>query len=293
MPQTVEIAPPKKFNFEFLFLSLLLLALYVQVIIELVSDWWNDSNYSHGFLVPLVTLFLIWRKRDAIKKADKEKSYLKTQNSCWGFIIFLAGLFLYIVGTAGAEYFSARLSLVFVIFGLTLYFSGKNVLKEVWFAIAFLIFMIPIPYVIYYALAFPMQLLSTKVSVFLLHIIGLPAVRQGNIIYLSNNYALEVAEACSGLRSLVSLLALGALLAYLTQKNKIKQITVFLSTIPIAIAANFFRIFVTAVGAYAISTKLAEDFLHELSGLFVFIISTFLLLLVSFFVSLLGRRKAV
>lgn len=286
MLQTIEIAPPKKFNFEFLFLSLLLLALYIQVIIELVSDWWNDSNYSHGFLVPLVALFLIWRKRDAVKKADKEKSY-------WGFIIFLAGLFLYIVGTAGAEYFSARLSLVFVIFGLTLYFSGKKVLKEVWFAIAFLIFMIPIPYVIYYALAFPMQLLSTKVSVFLLHIIGLPAVRQGNIIYLSNTYALEVAEACSGLRSLVSLLALGALLAYLTQKSKIKQVVVFLSTIPIAIAANFFRIFITAVGAYAISTKLAEDFLHELSGLFVFIISTFLLLIVSFFVSLLGRRKAV
>jgi exosortase len=286
MPQTIEITPPKKFNFEFVFLALLLLALYIQVIIELVSDWWNDSNYSHGFLVPLVALFLIWRKRDAIKKADKEKSY-------WGFIIFLAGLFLYLVGTAGAEYFSARLSLVFVIFGLTLYFSGKKVLKEVWFAIAFLIFMIPIPYVIYYALAFPMQLLSTKVSVFLLHIIGLPAVRQGNIIYLSNSYALEVAEACSGLRFLVSLLALGALLAYLTQKSKIKQIVVFLSTIPIAIAANFFRIFITAVGAYAISTKLAEDFLHELSGLFVFIISTFLLLIVSFFVSLLGRRKAV
>ena len=286
MLQTVEIAQPKKLGFGFVSLALLLVALYLQVIAELASDWWRDPNYSHGFLVPLVTFFLIWMKRDALARAKKEKSQ-------WGFVIFLAGLFLYVVGTAGAEYFSVRLSLVFVVFGLVLYFFGKKVVKEIWFAVVFLIFMIPIPYVIYYALAFPMQLFSTKISVFLLHVVGLPAVRQGNVIYLTNTYALEVAEACSGLRSLVSLMALGALLAYLTQKGKIKPIVVFLSTVPIAMTANFFRIFVTAVGAYAISTKLAEDFLHELSGLFVFLISTFLLLAVSLVLSLLGKRRAV
>jgi exosortase len=229
---------------------------------------------------------MIWRKRTQLRQTDKEKSFL-------GFVIFLVGLSIYIVGTAGAEYFSVRFSLVVVIFGLTLHFFGKRIMEQVWFAIAFLLFMIPIPYVIYYALAFPMQLFSSKVSVFFLRFVGVPAIRQGNIIYLTNNYTLEVAEACSGLRSLVSLLALGGILAYFTQKNKVKQIIVFLSTIPIAIIANFFRVFLTAWGAYAISTKLAEDFLHEVSGVFVFLISTLLLLSFGLFLNLFGRKKSI
>jgi exosortase len=284
MSQALEINQPRKLSFEFILLAVLLIALYFQVLVGLVSEWWVDSNYSHGFLVPLVTLFLIWKNRNQLRMIDREKSFL-------GFFIFLAGLSIYIIGTAGTEYFSVRFSLVVVVFGLVLYFCGKKFIKQVWFAIAFLIFMIPIPYVIYYALAFPMQMFSTKVSAFALYLVGVPALRQGNIIYLPGDYALEVAEACSGLRSLVSLLALGALLAYLLQKSRTKQITLFLSTIPIAIIANFFRIFLTAVGAYAISTKLAEDFLHEVSGVFVFLISTLLLLGLSLVLSLLGRKR--
>jgi len=286
MPEALQLNPSKRFNFEPTLLAVVLLGLYFQVIIGLVSEWWTDSNYSHGFLVPLICLFVIWRKRNLLKTIEKEKSRL-------GFPVFLAGLLIYVIGTAGAEYFSVRFSLVVVIFGLALYFFGKRIIKEIWFGIIFLLFMIPIPYVIYYALAFPMQLLSSKVSVFFLHLIGVPALRQGNIIYLPGAYTLEVAEACSGLRSLVSLLALGALLAYLLQKSKLKQVTLFLSTIPIAILANFFRIFLTAVGAYTISVKLAEDFLHEVSGIFVFLISTFFLLCVSLLLNLFGKRKPV
>ncbi|MCJ7508607.1 MAG: exosortase [candidate division Zixibacteria bacterium] len=286
MSQALELNPPRKLGFGFILLTILLLAVYFQVIIGLVSDWWTDSNYSHGFLVPLITLFLIWKKRNQLKAIKKEKSHL-------GFIIFLAGLFIYVIGTAGAEYFSVRFSLVMVIFGLLLYFFGKEFIKQIWFAIFFLLFMIPIPYVIYYALAFPMQMLSTKVSVFALHLVGVPALREGNIIYLPGDYALEVAEACSGLRSLVSLLALGALLAYLLQKSKTKQMILFLSTVPIAIVANFFRVFLTAVGAYAISIKLAESFLHEVSGIFVFLISTLLLLGVSLILSMLNRKELI
>lgn len=284
MSRALEIGPPRKFGFELVLLAVLLLAAYFQVIIGLVSDWWTDPNYSHGFLVPPIALFLIWKKRNQLKAIEKEKSHS-------GFIIFLVGLFIYIMGTAGVEYSSVRFSLVTVIFGLVLYFFGKEFMKQIWFGIIFLLFMIPIPYVIYYALAFPMQMLSTKVSVFALHLVGVPALREGNIIYLPGDYALEVAEACSGLRSLVSLLALGALLAYLLQKSKIKQVILFLSTVPIAIVANFFRVFVTAVGAYAISIKLAENFLHEVSGIFVFLVSTFLLLGVSLVLSMLGRKE--
>ncbi len=286
MTEALEISQARRHDFRLAGLAFLLILLYFQVIIGLVSDWWSDSNYSHGFLVPLVSFFLVWRKRSQLGGVQKEKSYT-------GFAIFLGGLLMYILGTAGAEYFVARFSLVVVVFGLVLYFFGRKALGLVWFAIAYLLFMIPIPYVIYYALTFPMQLLSSKVSVLLLSAVGLPAIRQGNIIFLPNGYALEVAEACSGLRSLVSLLALGALLAHLLQKSKVKQAVVFFSTVPIAIIANFARILLTAVGAYVISPKLAEDFLHEVSGIFVFLIATLLLLGLSVVLNLFSRKKSV
>jgi exosortase len=135
-----------------------------------------------------------------------------------------------------------------------------------------MLFMIPIPYVLYYAATFPMQLLASKVAGVVLNGIGLPLVRQGNILHIPN-YSLEVAEACSGIRSLFSLLALGALFAYFTQPNKIKAVILFLATIPIAIAGNVFRVTVTALAAHTISIKFAEGILHEISGLIVFVFS--------------------
>jgi len=271
-------------------LILLFIGLYLQVIIGLVGDWWSDSNYSHGFLVPLVSAYLVWKKKDKLKSLERKKSY-------FGFLILLLGLGIYIVGTAGAEYFSARFSLVIVLFGLVYYLNGKEWAKELLFPIAFLTFMVPIPNVIYYAIAFPMQLLSSKLTQYVLHFIGLPSIRQGNIILLPN-YSMEVAEACSGLRSLVSLLALGAFFAYITfpkdtnsDKSSLKRLILFLSVFPIAIGANIFRILITAIGAYVISPKLAEDFLHKLSGLIVFLISVFSLFIVSQVIKFFSRRK--
>jgi exosortase len=205
-------------------------------------------------------------------------------------LILLLGLGIYIVGTAGAEYFSARFSLVIVLFGLIFYLNGKEWAKELLFPIAFLSFMVPIPYVIYYAIAFPMQLFSTKLTYYLLHFIGLPSIRQGNIIHLPN-YSLEVVEACSGLRSLVSLLALGAFFAYITFKSNYKRIILFSSVFPIAIGANILRIFITALGAYVISPKLAEDFLHKLSGLIVFLTAVFSLFVFSRIIRTLFRNR--
>ncbi|MFH0931654.1 MAG: archaeosortase/exosortase family protein, partial [Candidatus Zixiibacteriota bacterium] len=146
-----------KFDWSTYVLVFLFILLYFQVIVGLVNDWWVDSNYSHGFLVPLVSAYLIWKKRDKLKSLEKKRSY-------WGFLILLLGLGIYIVGTAGSEYFSARFSLVIVLFGLTFYLNGKEWAKELLFPVAFLAFMVPIPYVIYYSIAFPMQLFSTKLS---------------------------------------------------------------------------------------------------------------------------------
>jgi len=272
-----------KFNWSTYLLAFLFFLLYFQVIIGLVKDWWVDPNYSHGFLVPLVCIYLIWRKRDKLRSLERKRSY-------WGFLILLSGLGIYIVGTAGAEYFSARFSLVIVLFGLLFYLNGKEWAKELLFPVAFLVFMLPIPYVIYYSIAFPMQLLSSKLTYYILHFIGLPSIRQGNIIHLPN-YSLEVVEACSGLRSLVSLLALGAFFAYITFKSNLKRIILFLSVFPIAIGANIFRIFITALGAYVVSPRLAEDFLHKVSGLIVFLIAVFSLFIFSRIIRFFIRKK--
>ncbi len=267
----------------YLLVALILLA-YLPVLIDLVADWYHDDNYSHGFLVPLVSAWFLWRRREELRTA----TYRYTPA---GWVMIAFALVVYVMGTAGAEYFTVRTSLVFLIFGLTWTFGGKNALKIAWFPIAFLLFMIPIPYVIYYSATFPLQLFASKVSGVGLDIIGVPHVRAGNIIHLPG-YSLEVAEACSGMRSLVSLLALGAAYSRLTQPRLAWQIILFLSTIPIALAANAFRVWATALGAYAISPKVAEDFLHEFSGIVVFVVSfIFLFILGGIFYWWQRRRK--
>lgn len=278
------LALKRRIPVEIIMLALVLLVIYWPVLTELVSDWERDSNYSHGFLVPLVSLFLLWKKRQEI-------SQIETRISLWGLLFVAGGFFLLLVGTAGAEYFSVRLSLVFLLFGLVWYLTGTKMAKSVAVPIWYLVLAIPIPYVIYYAAAFPLQIWATKVTGVLLHLIGMPSLRQGNIIHLPS-YSLEVAEACSGLRSLVSLLALSAVYAYLTQKSKVKKIILFLSAVPIALVANIFRILVTALGAYLISPKMAEEFLHELSGLLVFIVSFICLFVFGSILKRIGTKKA-
>jgi len=147
--------------------------------------------------------------------------------------------------------------------------------------------MIPIPATIYYSATLPMQLFASKITNALLHIIGVPSHRNGNIIRLPQ-YALEVSEACSGLRSLVTLLALSSLFGYLSLEGKIRPLLLFIGAIPIAIIVNIFRLFVTAIGAYTISPKIAEDFLHELSGILVFVLA---LLLIMFLTRILRWKR--
>ncbi len=259
---------------QILFIGAVVLLMYLPILIDLVGDWYNDPNYSHGFLIIPISVWLIWRKR-------KDLQNVPIETSKWGIPVILGSLALFILGTAGAEFFTTRVSFVGLLFGITLYLAGYRFVREIWFAYFFLLFMIPVPYILYYTATFPLQLLGSKVASGVLTVIGIPHLRQGNIIHLPDNYSLEVAEACSGLRSLVTLLALGALLAYWTQNYKWKAMVLFLITIPIAIAANIFRICVTAIGAYGISHAVAEDYIHELSGTIVFMFSLVCLLIIS------------
>jgi exosortase len=263
----------------------LFMIIYIPIIVEMAGDWYDDDNYSHGFLIPLVSAFLIWRKRQTIKESITPIGINP------GLILVIFGMILYVLATAAAEYFTLRFSLVVTLFGLVWFLYGRQIIKITWFEILFLLFMIPLPYVIYNSMTFPMQLFATKVTVKILNFIGMSAIRQGNIIHLPG-YSLEVAEACSGLRSLISLLALGAVYARLTQKDFARQIILFLSTIPIAIAANIFRILFTAVGAYTVSRELADEFLHELSGMMVFVVAFIMLFLWGALIKI-GRKKPV
>jgi exosortase len=234
----------------------------IPVFEALIADWLYDDNYSHGFLVIPIAIFLIWRKRKEL--------IFPARPSGWGIFLFGLGCLSLILGNAASELFTTRVSILMVITGISLYHLGVDNFKIVWFAFFFLLFMIPIPATIYYSATLPMQLFASKMTNNLLHLIGVPSVRQGNIIFLPK-YTLEVVDACSGLRSLVSLMALAGLYGYLTLIGKVKPTILFFAAIPIAIAANIFRLLVTAVGAYAISTRLADNFLHEISGLIVFL----------------------
>jgi len=259
----------KVHRYPYLLLGALTL-LSIPVLRDLIADWIRDDNYSHGFFIIPISIYLLYRRRrDLVFPAAPARS---------GMVVFIIGCLGLVLGVAASEFFTTRLSLVIIITGLALYYFGTANFRKVWFSFFFLLFMIPIPAVIYNAATFPMQLLATKVTAGLLQIIGVPCVRHGNVIQLPD-YALEVLEACSGLRSLVTLMALGALYGFLTLPGKLRPILLFAATIPIAIVTNIFRIFVTAIAAYAISTGFAEDFLHEISGLLVFVTALLLILI--------------
>jgi len=253
----------------FYLLSALLILVYLPALIDLVTDWYQDPNYSHGFLVPLISGFLIWKKR-------KELADIQCESSGWGIFLIAVGMILFILGNGATEYFTVRFSLVVTIFGLALYLLGRPAVSKIWFALLFLVFLIPIPYVLYFSIAFPLQLLASKVTSVILNLIGMTVVRQGNIINLPNQ-TLEVAEACSGMRSLVSLLALGAIYAYMTQKRAPGKIILFLSTIPIAVLGNIFRVFVTALIVYTTDANVTDEPVHSIMGASVFVVAIILL----------------
>lgn len=257
--------------------------LYWPALNEFVYDWWHDDNYSHGFLIPVISGYLLWQKKEDILQAERSKNNL-------GLVVIVAGLLLNILGTAAAEWFTVRFSLILVLLGLVWYFAGSQVLRLTWFPIAFLVFAIPIPYTIFRTLTFPLQLFSTKVTYQIITAAGIPALRQGNILHLQN-YSLEVIEACSGLRSIITLSALSAVFAYMSPGGPVQKSTLFVMAVPIAIVANIFRLLVTTFGALLISSSFAEGFLHEFSGMLVFMVGLTLLFTSGAVIKWIGTRK--
>ncbi|OQY21953.1 MAG: exosortase [Desulfobacteraceae bacterium 4572_35.2] len=249
----------------------LLVLTYWSIVSGMVSDWNNDPNYSHGFLVPLISGYMICQKWPELKS-------LAVQPNNSGFLAVIGSLVLLILGFAGTEYFTMRVSLVFLLASIVILWFGWVVFRALLFPLAFLLFMVPLPYIVYDALAFPLKLLVAKFSVISLKLMGIAVLREGNIIMFPQT-VLEVADACSGLRSLMSLIALAVAYAAFSHTSHIKRIIIVLSAVPIAIVTNMFRVIVTGVLAQHYGAAAAEGFFHEFAGITVFAIAMILLFL--------------
>ncbi len=246
--------------------------LYAPILYKLVVQWLDDPDYSHGILVPFVSLYLIWRKRDELAKIPRQPSVL------WGLVIVLGSLAVLVLGSLGAELSLARGSIIGVICGLIVYFRGGPTLRAIAFPIAFLLFCIPLPRLFYNEIVFPLQFVASGFATRVLEILNIfPIMREGNVLVMPG-LKLEVVEACSGIRSLISLLALAAGYGYLAEKSNTVRWFMFLAMIPLAIISNGTRVMITALMAHYIGPQAAEGFMHEFSGWVIFVVATILFL---------------
>ena len=236
--------------------------LYLPVLQDLVEQWLSDPNYSHGFVVPLIAGYLVWERREALRRAADG-------GSAWGYVLLVAGVGLLLVGEAATFGYAARVSLLVVIVGLILFLRGTEALRILTFPVAYLLFMIPPPAIIMNQIAFPLQLMAARLATASLDALGVPVFREGNVISLAP-VQLEVTEACSGIRSLVALLALGVIFAYLTQRAWGPRVILALSTVPIALVTNAARITLTGLLVEAFGPAAGIGFYHEFSGLVIF-----------------------
>lgn len=259
---------------------LLLTGLYWKIVPPMARQWYQDENYSHGFIVPLIAGYFIYTRWDELKDT------LVTRWNA-GLAVILFGLMQLLIGWLGTEYFSMRSSFIVILAGVVLYFFGMGVFRIALLSIAYLFFMIPIPYIIYDAVAFPLKIFVTKVSVLTLKTVGIVVMREGNVIMFPT-LTLEVADACSGIRSLISLLALAVAYAFFLRISPWKRLILICAAVPIAVFTNAVRVIVTGILAQYWGAKAAEGFFHEFAGLVVFAVAMVMLISLG---ALLGRDK--
>lgn len=254
-------------------LAVSFLVLYYGVAARLVQDWINDDNYSHGFLIVPLAAYFAWERRDRLMA-------VMNRPSIWGLPIVLASVGVLFAGFLGAELFLTRISIIGVLAGGIVFLLGWRALRTLTFPLAFLLLMIPIPAIIFNQIAFPLQLLASRVGEVTLDALQIPVLREGNVIILAHT-SLEVAEACSGIRSLISLLTLGLVYGYFMDPRGGVRVAIAASTIPIAIIANALRVAGTGVAAHHFGAEAAQGFFHTFSGWLVFVVAFSMLFVVA------------
>lgn len=239
--------------------------LYARVIARLVSDWATDDNYSHGFLIVPLAAHFAWERRRQFAAAPIVPAFT-------GLIAVVTSILVLAAGVLGSELFLTRISMLGVIAGTVLFLFGWPRLRVIAFPIAFLLFMLPIPAIVFNQIALPLQLLASRTGELALNLFAIPVLREGNVLMLATT-TLDVAEACSGIRSLVSLVTVGFVLGYFTESRGWARAVVAVSAIPVAIIANGVRVAGTGVAAHHFGPAAAEGFFHTFSGWLVFLVA--------------------
>jgi exosortase len=250
--------------------GLLVLGCYAPVLKALVKNWQSNPDMGHGFFVPVISGFIIWQRR-------QELLALKTRPCWWGLPVVLFGGLVLVVATLGVEVFLGRAAFVMTVIGTVWLLGGTLLLRKILFPLLLLFLMIPIPEIVYNRITFPLQIMASQFAENVLSVLSIPVMREGNVLELANQ-KLSVVEACSGIRSLLSLTFLSLIYAYFFEKRMGIRVALFLATIPIAILANGSRVALTGIISQ-VKPELAEGFFHESTGWVIFMVAMMILLL--------------
>jgi len=238
----------------------------------LVLTWSRSDEYSHGFFIIPLSLFILWQKKNILAR-------ITPSPSAWGLAIIIISLLLYILADLAEISTVASFSMVPLLAGVTIYFYGFKILKECIFSLFLLLLMIPVPAQIYSFMTIPLQLIVSKTSALMASAIGVPIHLEGNVIHLPGR-VLEVVQACSGLRSLISLLTLSLILGYFALKSKWLRSVLFVSGIPVAVVVNIIRVFFMILAFYYFNLDLTKGFIHTIYGMAIFFLAIIIILII-------------
>src|SRR5690242_301875 len=269
--------------FTVVLLSTLVVIMYAPVLSSLARQWWDDPNYGHGVFVPMFASYVLWCERVRWRA-------LPHHPSNFGFAIIVCAIGLRVLGMLGAELFTARLSLLILVSGIVIFLAGFKVLRAIAFPIGYLLFMIPLPAIVYYQLTLPLQLWASRLGASGLVTLGIHTVREGNLLILPN-CTLNVVEACSGIRSLLSLLAAVVAYGYFAEASTRKRAALAVASIPIAIATNGLRLVATGVLSFHFGPKVDSGLVHLVLGVFFFALAFLSILLVHKLFSLFSNNQ--
>ena len=266
-----------------LWIGILLFVCYAPILYRLVLNWASDEDMGHAFFVPFVAGYIVWQRRHLLAS-------LRLSPNIWGLVLVIFAAFQALAATLGAELFTARLAFLFALTGIVLYLGGKAWVKALGFPLLLLLFMIPIPQIIYARITLGLQFIASELAEGLITLVGIPVIRTGNILELPHQ-TLNVVEACSGIRSLISLAFLSLVYAYFADKRIWMRWVLLVATVPIAIGANAIRVAITGV-LTQVNTSFAQGIYHEVEGYLVFIVALLSLFLVHRLVSYVARGSA-